>query len=308
MDTHELDDQIATAIAIEAEHHHLARYLGDRAAQRGVPFGDQQRAEAIELFVNYLRSVPELLAAAASAARGTPVDETMARVMDSAVAYWSEPDDLVPDELGVLGLLDDAYFSLRMLQIVSTRLAEETGQVLIADDLSALDDVVRDIIGDDLAEILDDLVSLSLSSAPVDELLAEVKANAGSFTLSSAQTSFTGLSVVDLVGERLAFTTRPIARLRGQLIDTLEQLAIGLGVTVDLDQVRVSSVAIEAQLRVALEPDDSDSDGGDAEPREDLGLTASLLVGAVVQRALLGQPLDRTSIAQSVEFVLDGLV
>ena len=139
----------------------------------------------------------------------------MAKVMASAVAYWDEPDDLVPDQLGVLGLLDDAYFSLRMLQLVSARLREESGQMLVADDLSALDDVVRDMIGAELIEVLDDLVILSLSNAPVDELIATIAEHSGGFMLASAQTSFTGLSVVELVEERLGFTGKPITTLLG---------------------------------------------------------------------------------------------
>jgi uncharacterized membrane protein YkvA (DUF1232 family) len=317
MDTARLHDQIATAIAIEAKEGHLIRYLADRAGQRGVAFGDKERVEALELFVNYLRSVPELLAAAGTAAAGTPVDESMARIMDAAVTYWVEPDDLVPDELGVLGLLDDAYFSLRMLQMVSARLEEETGQILVADDLSALDDVVRDIIGDDLAEILDDLVLMSLSNAPVDELLAEIEANAGTFVLASAQTSFTGLSVINLVEERLSFTARPIARLRGHLIDALTSLASELGAGLSPALVQTSTAAIEAELRATFAEDPNDDDPEDADDPEvvaeraqraqDLEQAASLLVGGVVQRALLGRPLDREQIAESVEFVLDGL-
>ncbi len=296
MDILRLTAQIETAVAIEAKDGHLANYLADRAAERGAEFGDAQRRDALELFEDYVRSVPMLLAAAEAAAEGTPVEAIMDKLIAAAVTYWEEPDDLVPDELGVLGLLDDAYFSLRLLRLVSDRLWMESGQTLIADDLSALDDVVRDIIGDRLAQVLDELVILSLSNAPVDELIATIEEHAGSFTLASAQTSFTGLSVVELVEERLSFAARPSARLRGRLREALASLAGKLEDGLDPERIREGSATIEQEFRMAH--------GEDADPAE-FGLAVALLVGAVVQQAALGRELDRELIAAAVDFVLE---
>lgn len=296
MDTASLIAQIETAVAIEARHGHLANYLTDRAAERGTSLSEAQRREALELFENYIRSVPELLAAASASAVGTPVEATMDKVMEAAVTYWDEPDDLVPDELGVLGLLDDAYFSLRMLQMVSARLQEESGQTLVADDLSALDEVVRDIIGDKLAEVLDELVMLSLSNAPVDELIASIEEHSGSFILTSAQTSFTGLSVAVLVEQRLSFAGRRIDSLRADLIGALEALPKGASP----ELVREGEAALMAVLRAAL--------GEDSGEDPDVQRMAVLLVGAVVSQALLGRERDGEFIAGCVDLVVGGMI
>ena len=296
MDTSSLHEQIETAVAIEAKEGHLANYLADRAAERGVPFTDRQRREALELFENYIRSVPELLAGAMASAAGTPVEATMAKVMQAAVVYWDEPDDLVPDQLGVLGLLDDAYFSLRLLQLVSARLREESGQTLVNDDLSALDSVVRDILGEQLADVLDELVVLSLSNAPVDELIATIAEHSGGFTLASAQTSFTGLSVVELVEERLSFTAKPGDTLREDLIGALSRGATELRGGISSEVVRQGTVAIEQRLRTTLGEDAGEID-----------VAVALLVGAVVGQAALGRELDRELIERCVHFVVDGV-
>jgi uncharacterized membrane protein YkvA (DUF1232 family) len=296
MDTARLYAQIETAVAIEAKQGHLANYLTDRAAERGTTLGDKERREAIELFENYIRSVPELLASASASAAGTPIAATMAKIMAAAVTYWEEPDDLVPDELGVLGLLDDAYFSLGLLQMISQRLREESGQTLIADDLSALDGVVRDIIGERLADVLDELVILALSNAPVDELIAMIEEHSGSFALASAQTSFTGLSVAQLVEERLSFTGRRIDTLRGDLIAALEEFAGKLDGPPIPELVREGNDAIEQVIRAAL--------GEGTGDEWDVQLVATLLVGAVVSHAMLGRTCDPEFMATCVDFVV----
>lgn len=294
MEPSRLHEQIETAVAVEAKEGHLANYLADRAAERGVPFTERQRREALELFENYVRSVPELLAGAMASAAGTPVEATMAKVMRAAVVYWDEPDDLVPDQLGVLGLLDDAYFSLRLLQLVSSRLREESGQTLVADDLSALDSVVRDILGEQLADVLDELVVLTLSNAPVDELIATIAEHSGDFSLATAQTSFTGLSVVELVEERLSFAAQPDDTLCEELIDALSRLAIELRGGVSSELVGQGTATIEQLLHAKLDADEID-------------LAVSLLIGAVVGQATLGHELDRELLERCVHFVVDGI-
>ncbi|GEM_PF-935846 len=302
MDIPSINEMIETAVAIEAKEGYLAKYLDDLAEARGVDFGDPQRGKALAIFEGYIRSVPTLLSAASESSVGTPVEATMHVVMRAAVAYWDEPEDLVPDALGVLGLLDDAYFTLRMLQEVSQRLHTESGHSLVAEDLSALDAVVRDILGEDLSEILDDLVALSLSNAPVDELIASVAEHAGSFTSPTAQTSFAGRSIDALVGEHLGFTGKPVDPLREKLIAALEQFSVGLTTgeltreaaiaagTNELGQV--FRAAVEAET-IAGEPD--------------VALATALLVGGVVHRALSPSAvLDANFVAGAVDLVLEG--
>ena len=303
MDTSNLYEMIETAVAIEAKEAFLATYLDERAKARGHALDAQARSEALELFEGYIRSVPELLSAAESSSRGTPVEAIMTQVISAAVAYWDEPDDLVPDELGVLGLLDDAYFTLSMLQQVSARLESESGHKLVAEDLSALDKVVRDILGTELADILDDFVALSLSNAPVDELISAVEEHSGTFQTPRARTPFTGRSIEDLVEAHLSFASygrRVSDSLREQLIDALEGLAHTYedGVAT-LDALRGEGFAealstVENHVQQGLEI-------------EDVEAVVNLLVGGLVQRVVvLGLSVDRDFIAHSVDLILDG--
>jgi uncharacterized membrane protein YkvA (DUF1232 family) len=309
MDTSSINDKIEAALAIETKEGHLANYLQDRAAERGLALGHKQRLEAIELFEGYVRSVPELLASASASSVGTPVEETMGQIIRAAVAYWDEPDDLIPNELGLLGLLDDAYFTLRILQLVSERMQAESGHVLVVDDLSALDVVVRDILGD-LAEVLDELVDLAMNDAPIDELIAKITEYSGSFILHSAQTSFTGMSIGALVETRLSFTAPPDDSLRDELIAALESIASSFtklgepSADAPPNELLVAGTkALEQVLR-------RERDDYPFASEADIEALVTLLLGAMVLRVITGHgranSMDRSFIERCVDLVLDG--
>jgi uncharacterized membrane protein YkvA (DUF1232 family) len=305
MDTSSINQKIETALAIEAKEGHLANYLQDRAAERGLALGHKQRREAIELFEGYVRSVPDHLEAASASSLGTPVEATMAQVIRSAVAYWDEPDDLIPNELGLLGLLDDAYFTLRVLQLVSERLQAESGHALVEDNLAPLEAVVREILGD-LAEVLDELVDLAMANAAVDELIAKVTEHRGSFSLKSAQTSFTGMSIDALVENRLSFTTAPDDSLRDELIAALESVSNGfaeLTTAPSPEQVTAGTAALEHVLR-------RQRDDYPFASESDIEAIVTLLVGAVVVRVINsgsdGHAPNRSFVERCVDLILDG--
>ncbi|KIG16786.1 hypothetical protein DB30_04130 [Enhygromyxa salina] len=305
MDTTHINEMIETALAIEAKEGHLANYLQDRAAERGLALGHKQRREAIELFEGYVRSVPDHLSAAAASSLGTPVEATMAQVIRSAVAYWDEPDDLIPNELGLLGLLDDAYFTMRVLQLVSDRLHAESGQALIKDNLAPLEVVIREILGD-LADVLDELVALAMANAAVDQLIAKVMEYSGSFILKSAQTSFAGMSIDALVENRLSFTTAPDDSLRDELITALEAVSAGLAnqtTAPSQQQITAGMVALEQVLR-------RERDDYPFASESDIEAIGAMLVGAVVVQVINsggeGHEPNRGFVERCVDLVLDG--
>ncbi|PRQ08641.1 hypothetical protein [Enhygromyxa salina] len=305
MDTSSINQMIETALAIEAKEGHLANYLQDRAAERGLALGHKQRREAIELFEGYVRSVPDHLSAASASSQGTPVEATMAQVIRSAVAYWDEPDDLIPNELGLLGLLDDAYFTMRVLQLVSERLQAESGQALIKDNLAPLEVVIREILGD-LADVLDELVELAMANTAVDELIAKVMQYSGSFILKSAQTSFAGMSIDALVENRLSFTTAPDDSLRDELIAALDSVSTSFANQTTAptpQQISAGTTALEQVLR-------RERDDYPFASESDIEAIKTMLVGALVVRVLnsgdQGYAPNRGFVERCVDLVLDG--
>ena len=56
---------------------------------------------------------------ARTAAGNVGLKEPMELILEVVESYWLEGEDIIPDEMGIIGLLDDAYSSLTSMQMVS---------------------------------------------------------------------------------------------------------------------------------------------------------------------------------------------
>ncbi len=115
----------------------------------------------------YVEGTPDLLDAAFEAATAAGAGPAMRPIFDAALKYWQEPVDLVPDDLGMLGLLDDAYLSLRLLESVSVVQKAKTGRPLLSIDLEGVNHRARQLLGEETAARLDELVEETLSTPPL---------------------------------------------------------------------------------------------------------------------------------------------
>jgi hypothetical protein len=115
----------------------------------------------------YIQRTPDLLDAAHAAASAAGVGPGMQPIFNAALKYWEEPADLVPDDLGLLGLLDDAYLSLRLLESVSLVQKAKTGRPLLSVDLEVVNRRARQLLGEPTATRLDELVERTLDAPPL---------------------------------------------------------------------------------------------------------------------------------------------
>ena len=90
-------------------------------------------------------------------------------ILTMVVSYWIEGDDVIPDSLGIIGLLDDAYCSLLSMQTMSDFYQLQTGKFLFPDDLTAANSIMRKIIGEPYATELDNIVSKGVLDANIKE-------------------------------------------------------------------------------------------------------------------------------------------
>jgi hypothetical protein len=93
----------------------------------------------------------------------------MKLILEMVESYWFEGDDIIPDDLGVIGLLDDAYCSLTSLQAVSDHYRLQSGKFLFPDDLTAANRAMRKIIGEPYASDLDRVVITALQQTGLIE-------------------------------------------------------------------------------------------------------------------------------------------
>ncbi|MDH3226457.1 MAG: hypothetical protein OEM67_05135 [Thermoleophilia bacterium] len=126
---------------------HLAFTLG---GDDGPP-GDQVVSEAVAISRNYVDSVPVLIERTVGAAQLTGGLDQIAPLMEKVVQYFLQEQDLVPDHLGLLGLLDDALFSNRMLEVVSTTYSQLAGVPLVSEDLGPANRAAAAFLGPQVA-------------------------------------------------------------------------------------------------------------------------------------------------------------
>jgi len=120
-----------------------------------------------QFVIGYIEQVPYMLKVAMTAAVNVGLESEMENIIEMVHSYWIMDHDVIPDHLGIIGLLDDAYCSLTTLQAVSDHYQLQTGKYLFPDDLTAANQVLRKIIGDPYVTDLDRFVTNAITEAGI---------------------------------------------------------------------------------------------------------------------------------------------
>ncbi len=142
--------------------------------REGDPAAPDAVSGVVDQLERYVTGTPELLFAAAHEARDFEILDTIEPLLARCASYFIEESDLIPDHLGVYGLLDDAYLAQTFLWGISTLHAEETGIPLLGTYLAGANAMVRAFIGNAVATQLDEVVIHDLEEADVKARLAEL--------------------------------------------------------------------------------------------------------------------------------------
>lgn len=162
-----MERQISEALADEAETGRLAHALRETAARQGRVPSEGELAGAVEFVAEYVRQVPVYMQAGLEAGMRAGVGDSMRSVLADAKAYWAMSMDIIPDQLGLLGVLDDAYCAMTLIQGVSDRYTAETGIRFFPEDLAVANRAIRQLIGEPQASQLDMYVGGRLESDPM---------------------------------------------------------------------------------------------------------------------------------------------
>jgi uncharacterized membrane protein YkvA (DUF1232 family) len=149
MSTDQIRAQIQDTWNDELEHGAFARIVRDQlakqadAAASSAEEREQRTRTILEGWRVQLEQVPELIDAVAEAAAAARVGEAVAPILAAAEEYFLDADDVLPDSLGILGLMDDMYLALSLLNSVSEQYRHLTGHPLIDADLAPCIQPVR---------------------------------------------------------------------------------------------------------------------------------------------------------------------
>lgn len=118
--------------------------------------------EAANLVLGYIEQVPTILDHAISHASSYGELDTISPLLNQAAQYFFEPEDYIPDRIGIYGLLDDAYLCLRMLEMINQVYLREYGAYLLPMDLAPMNQIIRPFLGDGLAAQLDHAINTAI--------------------------------------------------------------------------------------------------------------------------------------------------
>lgn len=174
MKTATIQKMIADQFADAKSAADLRNLLKEIARREDATPSNIDLAQGSSFIYNYLEQVPYLLTVAWTSARNVGIETEVTSILQMVESYWIEADDVIPDSLGIFGLLDDAYCSLSSLQAVSDLYRQQTGKFLFPDDLTSANKVMRKIIGDPYTTQLDEIVSRAIADAHIEKAVKQL--------------------------------------------------------------------------------------------------------------------------------------
>lgn len=169
MDTAHIETMIADKCGEPDAVAEVSELLGVVADQQGREVSDDELERGAEFVCRYIELVPYMMKVAWTAAGTVGLEGPMERILAVVQSYWLEDQDIIPDQLGVIGLLDDAYCSLTSMQRVSDYYRLQAGKYLFPDDLTGANRVIRRVIGEPYASDLDRLVTSTMQDTGLIE-------------------------------------------------------------------------------------------------------------------------------------------
>ena len=192
---------IEKAVADEEQTGHLAGAVERVARQNGV-HPDQQAIQGVVAFIReYIEYVPQYLEQGSAAAQQLGLQNEWAQMAGALEAYWFDPNDVIHDHLGLLGVTDDAYASLLLLQSVSDYCQATSARPLLQQNLTAVNQAIRGFIGEPGASVLDQQVAITLTTAGMQRMMGQI-VNQG-FQFSQPDPVWSNASMDEIVTARL---------------------------------------------------------------------------------------------------------
>ncbi|MBT8061530.1 MAG: DUF1232 domain-containing protein [Xanthomonadales bacterium] len=167
METSRIEALITEHCDDEQAEGDLLELLSVVADRNGADPGEKELKKGARFVLGYIKQVPYMLKVATTAADNVGLNAEMEHILEMVRSYWAQDLDVIPDHLGVIGLLDDAYCSLTSLQAVSDHYQLQTGKYLFPDDLTAANRMMRQIIGEPYITDLDRFVTNAIREAGV---------------------------------------------------------------------------------------------------------------------------------------------
>lgn len=204
----QIRDMIEKAVDDEAQTGRLAKVLRQVATRNGANPTQQEIGNAVNFVREYVEHVPYYVLQGMGAARRAGLGVEMEEMVSALESYWFESDDFIPDHLGMMGLMDDAYASLVLLQAISDYCRATLGQPLLEQNLTQANRAIREMIGEPAASNLDQRVGITIGQGMMQRMFLQFAASGG-FSFGGGPDPVWGNSIDQVVDARLSAMRAP---------------------------------------------------------------------------------------------------
>ncbi len=165
MDILRIKKIINKAIKHELITGNLAQLVIRAAEKNGKPTDIQEAKKVSRFVIEYVQHVPMYLKEGIISAEKFGIRHEMNQMMFDLEYYWLLEHDLIPDSQGLIGVCDDSFATMILLQKLSDYCVEHNSRPLLTVDFTKSNEVIRRLIGEEIAMTLEHHVSNTIESS-----------------------------------------------------------------------------------------------------------------------------------------------
>ncbi len=161
-------ESIAVAKRLESQNHNLRNFLLNRQSDLhhsiAMPTADREQA-LFEFVIGYIELAPDILSALKTISRKAGMESTTNMFSRLAEDYFASPLKDLRHHKGLMELVNESYFTHRLIEELNDRLTIDYGSPIIPRDLTTSSLIVHNIIGEETANIIDIAITYLIKSA-----------------------------------------------------------------------------------------------------------------------------------------------
>jgi uncharacterized membrane protein YkvA (DUF1232 family) len=196
--------QIEEGRTIEQQSGVLHRAVVNLAKLNGVRVTELQVKKIIDFVTEYIEHAVALMMIIEETAAMSGAQPDVQPILDVTEDYFLAPDDIIPDHYGLVGLLDDAYLTHRLLEAISDRYKSQAGKSLLPIDAHETNTFIKRLIGEPFVSILDEHVATTLDGLSEKQNINQILVTLAQMNLSSVPERVWGNApVTEIIGARI---------------------------------------------------------------------------------------------------------
>ena len=185
MQTQQIRALIEDAKLVEQRTGILRQAIVKLARLNGLQVTEPDVQNSIAFITEYIEHAPALMELIEEAAANDGNQRDVQPILDATEDYFLDPEDIIPDHLGLVGLMDDAYMTHSLMQAISDRYKAQSDKTLLPLEAHEVNAFVRRLIGEPFVSILDDHVRATLAGPTLQQNIDRLLMALGRLNLSA---------------------------------------------------------------------------------------------------------------------------